>query len=156
MSSDPRLAITLCGIDLGSPLVNGSGTLDAAMAGTLGLAAYVTKTVTLHPREGNSPPRIAEAPAGMVNSIGLANPSLDSFLERHLPRLSELGVPVIVSVGGWSQSEYATAVDRLSQEPAVAAIELNVSCPNVASEGETFGCDPAHRARRAHGTRRNR
>ena len=143
MSSDPRLATTLCGIDLHSPLVNGSGTLDAATAGTLGLAAYVTKTVTLHPREGNPPPRIAETPAGMVNSIGLANPGLDGFLERHLPRLSELGVPLIVSVGGWSQSEYATAVTRLSQEPAVAAIELNVSCPNVETGCISIGSDPA-------------
>jgi dihydroorotate dehydrogenase (NAD+) catalytic subunit len=140
------LATTLCGIALDSPLVNGSGTLDALTAGTLGLAAFVTKTVTLHPREGNPPPRIAEAPAGMVNSIGLANPGLDGFLDRHLPRLAELGVPVIVSVGGWSPAEYETAVARLAAHPAVAAIELNVSCPNVDSGCISIGTD-AHETR---------
>ncbi|MGN6379075.1 MAG: dihydroorotate dehydrogenase [Gaiellales bacterium] len=139
--SNPLLATSLCGIELGSPLVNGSGTLDAQTAGTLGLAAYVTKTVTRHPREGNPPPRIAETPSGMVNSIGLANPGLDVFLDRHLPRLAGLGVPLIVSVGGWSHGEYATAVERLSASPSVAAIELNVSCPNVDSGCISIGAD---------------
>ena len=78
--SSPDLRTELCGIALANPLVNGSGTLDALAAGTLGLGAFVTKTVTLHPREGNPPPRIAETPAGMVNSIGLANPGLDGLL----------------------------------------------------------------------------
>ena len=121
----------LCGIPLAHPLVNGSGTLDALAAGTLGLAAFVTKTVTLNPRAGNPPPRIAETPSGMVNSIGLANPGLERFCADHLPRLGELGVPVVVSVGGWSHDEYAEAVRRVSADPATAAVELNVSCPNV-------------------------
>src|SRR3954469_16584138 len=123
------------------PIVNGSGTLDALVAGTLRLGAFVTKTVTLHPREGNPPVRIAETPAGMVNSIGLANPGLDAFCAGHLPRLGELGVPVIVSVGGWSPSEDATAVARVGAHPAVAAIELNVSCPNVESGCISIGTD---------------
>jgi dihydroorotate dehydrogenase (NAD+) catalytic subunit len=144
--SSPDLRTELCGIELAHPLVNGSGTLDALAAGTLGLAAFVTKTVTLHAREGNPPPRIAETPAGMVNSIGLANPGLDAFCADHLPRLADLGVPLIVSVGGWSPAEYATAVARISAHPGVAAIELNVSCPNVESGCISIGTD-AHETR---------
>jgi dihydroorotate dehydrogenase (NAD+) catalytic subunit len=144
--SSPDLRTELCGIELAHPLVNGSGTLDALTAGTLGLSAFVTKTVTLHPREGNPPPRIAETPAGMVNSIGLANPGLEAFCADHLPRLGELGVPLIVSVGGWSPAEYATAVARIGAHPSVAAIELNVSCPNVESGCISIGTD-AHETR---------
>ena len=136
------LRTEFCGIEFDHPLVNGSGTLDALAAGTLGLAAFVTKTVTLHPREGNPPPRIAETPAGMVNSIGLANPGLDRFCSDHLPRLADLGVPVIVSVGGWSPAEYATAVARVGAHPCVVAIELNVSCPNVETGCISIGTDP--------------
>jgi len=139
----PSLHTELCGIELASPIVNGSGTLDALAAGTLGLAAFVTKTVTLHPRDGNPPPRIAETPAGMVNSIGLANPGLETFCARDLPRLAELGVPLIVSVGGWSPAEYATAVSRIAGHPRVAALELNVSCPNVESGCISIGTDAA-------------
>jgi dihydroorotate dehydrogenase (NAD+) catalytic subunit len=139
----PSLETTFCGMRLPTPFVNGSGTLDALVSGTLGFAAFVTKTVTLHPRDGNPPPRIAETPAGMVNSIGLANPGLDRFCEHDLPRLAELGVPIVASVGGWSPGEYATAVARIGAHPAVAAIELNVSCPNVESGCISIGTDPA-------------
>jgi dihydroorotate dehydrogenase (NAD+) catalytic subunit len=141
--SSPDLRTELCGIGLAHPLVNGSGTLDAMRVGTLGLAAFVTKTVTLHPRAGNPPQRIAETPAGMVNSIGLANPGLDRFCDEHLPVLAGLGVPVIVSVGGWAPSEYAAAVARIGAHPAVAAVELNVSCPNVESGCISIGTDAA-------------
>jgi dihydroorotate dehydrogenase (NAD+) catalytic subunit len=136
-------SVDLCGIRLAHPVVNGSGTLDALVSGTLGVAAYVTKTVTLRPRAGNPPRRVAETPAGMVNSIGLANPGLDAFCERTLPRLADLGVPVIVSVGGWSREEYAVAVERLAGLPAVAGIELNVSCPNVDTGCISIGTDAA-------------
>jgi dihydroorotate dehydrogenase (NAD+) catalytic subunit len=137
------LRTRLCGIELEHPLINASGTLDALLAGTLGLSAYVTKTVTLEPREGNRPPRIAETPAGMVNSIGLANPGLDRFCNHALPQLAELGVPLIVSVGGWSREQYAVAVRRLAEQPAVRAIELNVSCPNVDTGCISIGADAA-------------
>jgi len=140
--SSPELVTDICGIALDHPIVNGSGTLDALTVGTLGLAAFVTKTVTPNSRAGNPPPRVAETPAGMVNSIGLANPGLDAFCKRHLPRLAELGVPLIVSVGGWSREEYATAVARIGAHPAVAAIELNVSCPNVETGCISIGTDP--------------
>jgi dihydroorotate dehydrogenase (NAD+) catalytic subunit len=126
-------------------ILNASGCLDALTAPAVArsLDAFVTKTVTPLPREGNLPPRIAEVEQGMLNSIGLANPGIDHFLSHTLPRLSELAVPVWVSVGGFSVAEYADLCDRLDDRPEVAAIELNVSCPNVddvpASVGEIVG-----------------
>ncbi len=137
------LATEFCGIELANPLVNGSGTLDALVAGTLGLGAFVTKTVTLNPREGNPPPRIAETPSGMINSIGLANPGLERFCAHTLPQLAQLGAPLMVSVGGWSPREYEVAVERIAADPAVRVIELNVSCPNVESGCISIGTDPA-------------
>ena len=89
-------------------LLNASGCLDALAAPEVArtLDAFVTKTVTPLPREGNAPVRIAETEVGMLNAIGLANPGIDAFLERHLPRLAELGVPLWVSVGGFSLEDY--------------------------------------------------
>jgi len=126
-------------------ILNASGCLDALTAPAVArsLDALVTKTVTPLPREGNVPPRIAEVEQGMLNSIGLANLGIDHFLSHTLPRLGELAVPVWVSVGGFSVAEYADLCDRLDDRPEVAAIELNVSCPNVddvpASVGEIVG-----------------
>jgi dihydroorotate dehydrogenase (NAD+) catalytic subunit len=121
----------------GRVILNASGCLDglAAPAVVRSLNAFVTKTVTLRPRQGNLPVRIAETDCGMLNSIGLANPGIDAFMERHLPRLLALGVPVWVSVGGFSAGEYAELCARL--DPAtVATIELNLSCPNVEGPAE--------------------
>jgi dihydroorotate dehydrogenase (NAD+) catalytic subunit len=114
-------------------IFNASGCLDALTAPDVArsLDAFVTKTVTPQPRDGNAPPRITEVEQGMLNSIGLANPGIDRFVSRVLPQLSELGVPVWVSVGGFEVADYAELCDRLDDEPDVAAIELNVSCPNV-------------------------
>ena len=123
--------------------MNGSGTLDALAAGTLGLAAFVTKTVTLHPRDGNPPQRIAETPAGMVNSIGLANPGLDRFCADYLPRLAELGVPLIVSVGGWSREEYATAVARITAPARRGRARAQRLLPNVDTGCISIGTDAA-------------
>jgi dihydroorotate dehydrogenase (NAD+) catalytic subunit len=123
-------------------LLNASGCLDALTAPEIArsLDAFVTKTVTPLPREGNAPPRIAEVKDGMLNSIGLANPGIDCFVSNSLPRLTELGVPIWVSVGGFEVADYGDLCDRLDDLPEVAAIELNVSCPNVddvpASVGE--------------------
>jgi dihydroorotate dehydrogenase (NAD+) catalytic subunit len=123
-------------------ILNASGCLDALTAPEVArsLDAFVTKTVTPLPREGNAPERIAEVEHGMLNSIGLANPGIDRFLAHTLPRLGELGVPVWVSVGGFAVADYADLCDRLDDRPEVDAIELNVSCPNVddvpASVGE--------------------
>jgi dihydroorotate dehydrogenase (NAD+) catalytic subunit len=114
-------------------ILNASGCLDALTAPDVArsLDAFVTKTVTPLPREGNAPPRIAEVEHGMLNSIGLANPGIDRFLAHTLPRLGELGVPLWVSVGGFAVADYADLCDRLDDRPEVEAIELNVSCPNV-------------------------
>lgn len=126
-------------------ILNASGCLDALTAPDAArlLDAFVTKTVTPLPRGGNAPVRIAEVEHGMLNSIGLANPGIDAFLAYVLPELAELGVPVWVSVGGFSAAEYADLCDRLDDRPEVEAIELNVSCPNVddvpGSVAETVG-----------------
>jgi dihydroorotate dehydrogenase (NAD+) catalytic subunit len=123
-------------------ILNASGCLDALTTPAVArsLDAFVTKTVTPLPREGNAPARIAEVDHGMLNSIGLANPGIDRFLAHTLPRLGELGVPVWVSVGGFAVADYADLCDRLDDRPEVDTIELNVSCPNVddvpASVGE--------------------
>ena len=114
-------------------LLNASGCLDALTApGTARqLDAFVTKTVTPEPREGNAPVRIAETDAGMLNSIGLANPGREVFLAETLPQLAELGVPVWVSVGGFAAGEYADTCRALDGRDDVACVELNLSCPNV-------------------------
>ena len=114
-------------------LLNASGCLDALAAPEVArsLDAFVTKTVTPEAREGNPPVRIAETEAGMLNSIGLANPGREAFLGQTLPRLaSALDMPIWVSVGGFSAREYAETCRRLGRGE-VAAIELNLSCPNV-------------------------
>lgn len=113
-------------------LLNASGCLDALTAPdtATSLDAFVTKTVTPEPREGNPPPRIAETDAGMLNAIGLANPGREMFIAETLPRLRKLSVPIWVSVGGFNARDYAETCERLGGD-AVAAIELNLSCPNV-------------------------
>jgi dihydroorotate dehydrogenase (NAD+) catalytic subunit len=110
-------------------LLNASGCLDALTAPEVArsLDAYVTKTVTPLPREGNEPPRIAETDHGMLNSIGLQNPGRDRFLAQALPRLRHLGIPLWVSVGGFSATDYAETCEALAD----VTIELNLSCPNV-------------------------
>ena len=119
-------------------ILNASGCLDALTAPDVAatLDAFVTKTVTPRAREGNAPTRIAETDVGMLNSIGLANPGIDAFLAGTLPRLAELEIPIWVSIGGFSAEEYAYLAARLDGRPKVAAIELNVSCPNVASPAD--------------------
>jgi len=111
-------------------LLNASGCLDALTAPEVArqLDGFVTKTITPLPREGNAPPRIAETAHGMLNAIGLANPGRERFLAEVLPRLRELDVPVWVSVGGFCAADYAETCAALSD---VAAVELNLSCPNV-------------------------
>jgi dihydroorotate dehydrogenase (NAD+) catalytic subunit len=147
--------VDLCGVPLAGPVVNGSGTFDAIAARrTFGDAllerfpfhAFVSKTITLEPRQGNPPPRLWETPAGLINSIGLPNKGLEGFLSSDLPELAELPVPLIVSVMGFSRDELATLVQRIGDRDEVALIELNVSCPNVET-GLVMGADPAETAR---------
>jgi dihydroorotate dehydrogenase (NAD+) catalytic subunit len=134
--------VDFCGLRLAHPIVNGSGTFDAiaarrtfggALLDDFPFSAFVSKTITLEPRDGNPPPRLYEAPAGLINSIGLPNKGLEGFLARDLPELATLPVPLIVSVAGFSQEEFATLVEAVADRAEVAALELNVSCPNVKS-----------------------
>ena len=122
-----------------TPILNASGCLDALTAPEVAqsLDAFVTKTVTPLAREGNPPPRIAETESGMLNSIGLQNPGIDAFLEHVLPCLDALGVPIWVSVGGFSAEDYAGVCERLEDRDEVATVELNLSCPNVEEAPET-------------------
>jgi dihydroorotate dehydrogenase (NAD+) catalytic subunit len=120
-------------------VLNASGCLDALEAPEVARAldAFVTKTVTPQPREGNRPVRIAETGAGMLNSIGLENPGIDGLLRDKLPRLAELGVPLWVSVGGFAAADYAELCAALDGRPEVGTIELNLSCPNVEEAPES-------------------
>jgi dihydroorotate dehydrogenase (NAD+) catalytic subunit len=120
-------------------ILNASGCLDALEAPEVARAldAFVTKTVTPQPREGNRPVRIAETEAGMLNSIGLENPGIEGLLRDKLPRLAELGIPLWVSVGGFSASDYADLCAALDERPEVTTIELNLSCPNVEEAPES-------------------
>jgi dihydroorotate dehydrogenase (NAD+) catalytic subunit len=121
------------------PILNASGCLDALTAPEVArsLDAFVTKTVTPLPREGNAPVRIAETEAGMLNSIGLANPGIDAFLAETLPRLRYLERPLWVSVGGFCASDYGHLCERLDSHEEVSTIELNLSCPNVEEAPES-------------------
>jgi dihydroorotate dehydrogenase (NAD+) catalytic subunit len=143
--------VDFCGFELAHPIVNASGTFDAIAARRVygdelleqfPFAAFVSKTITPEPRAGNEPQRIWETPAGMINSIGLPNKGLDGFLAEDLPQLAELPVPLIVSVMGTSREEFSRLVRGVGERDEVAAIELNVSCPNVHS-GLIVGEQPA-------------
>ena len=120
-------------------LMNASGCLDALTAPEVAgaLDVFVTKTITPLPRAGNPPTRIAETDAGMLNSIGLQGPGIDAFVTAHLPRLAELETELWVSVGGFSAADFALVCERLDGEADVAALELNLSCPNVDEAPET-------------------
>lgn len=144
-------AVEFCGIELRNPVINASGTYDAIAAGKVfggdflaefPFAAFVSKTITPEPRAGNAPQRIWETPAGMINSIGLPNKGLDGFLAEDLPRLAELPVPLIVSVMATNREEFSRLVEAVDDRDEVAAIELNVSCPNVHS-GMIVGEQPS-------------
>jgi dihydroorotate dehydrogenase (NAD+) catalytic subunit len=147
-------AIDLCGIPLRGPVLNGSGTFDAiaarrafgnALLERFPFDAFVSKTITLEPRQGNPPPRLWETPAGMINSIGLPNKGLDGFLASDLPELARLPVPLVVSVMGFSRDELARLVAAVGARDEVSMLELNVSCPNVET-GLIMGADPAETA----------
>lgn len=130
------LSVRLGPLTLANPILLASGTCGygAELAGLLDFAAIgglVTKTVTPRPRAGNPPPRIAETPSGMLNSIGLENVGIDVFIAEKLPAAAQLGTKIVVSVGGHTVPDYVELARRLDSEPGVAAIELNLSCPNV-------------------------
>jgi len=138
-----KLAVELCGIALETPLIPASGTLSKEALGEVEgvYGAILPKTTTPRERAGNPPPRIAETPAGMVNSIGLQNPGVEKFLEGL--DAFDLGVPIFVSVAGDTVDEFVALCGRLAGDPRIAAVELNLSCPNVEHGGLTFCAGPA-------------
>ncbi len=150
MSSAVDMAVTVGAtrpVRLKNPVIAASGTFGYGLeyADQLDLGAIgglVTKGVSLKPRDGNPPPRICETAAGMLNAIGLANVGLEVFLEDKLPRLRDLAVAVVVNLYGEAVEEFAELARRLTAAGGVAALELNVSCPNVKAGGMAFGCAP--------------
>jgi dihydroorotate dehydrogenase (NAD+) catalytic subunit len=152
--SAPALPCELCGIELAHPIINASGTFDAiaarrafgdALIERFPFAAFVSKTVTLEPRQGNPPPRLWETSGGLINSIGLPNKGLERYLAEDLPELASLPVPLIVNVMGFTAEEVAELVSAFAEQDAVAGLELNVSCPNVET-GLVMGADPGETA----------
>jgi dihydroorotate dehydrogenase (NAD+) catalytic subunit len=119
------------------------------------LGAVVTKSIMAAPRSGRPTPRMAETPSGMLNSIGLQGPGIDTFVERDLPWLAERGARVVVSIAGNDAEEYAKLAGRLRGAPALVGVEVNISCPNVENRGLVFACDPESSARVVSGVRRN-
>jgi dihydroorotate dehydrogenase (NAD+) catalytic subunit len=144
-----------CGTEFAHPIINASGTFDAIAARRafgdqlleqFPFAAFVSKTVTLEPRQGNPPPRLWELAGGLINSIGLPNKGLDGFVAHDLPELARLPVPLIVNVMGFTRDELATLVAAFDSLDEVSMLELNVSCPNVET-GLVMGADPNETAR---------
>jgi len=144
------LKTRLGSLELTHPVINASGTFDVLAADDIlaadlfanfPFAAYVPKTVTLQPRIGNEPPRLYETAAGLLNSIGLANKGIDNFIADDLPRLAGLPVPLIASIAGENTGDYGLCAGMLDGCVDVAAVELNVSCPNVELDGKALGCD---------------
>ena len=137
----PELRVTLGSLTLANPVLVAAGTfgygVEFAQSLRLDrLGAVITKTLTRQPREGHPPPRLAETPAGLLNAVGLQNVGLEPFLSEKLPALSACRVPIIVSVLGETAEDIRWLCGRLDREPAVAAIELNLSCPNLKGHAE--------------------
>ena len=140
------LRVQLGRLELANPVMVASGTFGfarevQALVDLSRLGGIVPKTVTAAPRQGNSPWRTVETAAGMLNAIGLDNDGIDAFIAHHLPYLGELGPAIIVSIAGRDQQEFVDLAQRLDGHPSVAALELNISCPNV-SGGIDFGTSP--------------
>jgi len=153
------MEVELAGLRLQNPVMPASGTFGFGeeYEGYLdlnSLGAIVTKSVTLEPTPGNPPPRVAETPAGLLNSIGLQNPGLEVFLREKMPFLRQLRPPVIVNIAGRTLEEYVELARRLDGVDGVAALEVNISCPNVKEGGLAFGSSPEQAARLIRAVRR--
>ena len=148
-----RLSVNLLGIELDNPVIPASGTFGygrefAELYDINCLGTFSFKGTTLRPRLGNPLPRIAEAPAGMLNAVGLQNPGVDRVISEELPRLKTVfRKPVMANVSGFSVEEYAETCARLDACDQVGWLEVNISCPNVHDGGMSFGTDPAMAAR---------
>ena len=141
------LAVKLGPLALANPITTASGTFGYGLEFTdfvdlSSLGGLCTKGLSLKPHAGNPPPRICETPAGMLNAIGLQNVGIDAFLSEKLPKLRALGATVIANVWGDLEDDYVTVVRALEGAEGIAAIELNISCPNVRQGGMLFGNSP--------------
>jgi dihydroorotate dehydrogenase (NAD+) catalytic subunit len=148
MSEQIDISVDFAGLKLTNPVFTASGTCgygdeltDFMDINQLG--GFITKSVTAKPRQGNDTPRVVETDSGMLNAIGLANIGLDAFIQDKLPIIAKLTVPVFVNVAGETIDDYVAVMQRLATEQAIAGFELNISCPNVATGGLSFGTDPA-------------
>jgi dihydroorotate dehydrogenase (NAD+) catalytic subunit len=142
------MQVTLGPLTLRNPVMAASGAYGfgeeyAPYCPTRLLGAVMVKGLTPRPRSGNPPPRLAETPAGLLNAVGLENPGLEEFVRSYLPRLRALDTAVIVNIAGFSAEDYALLARALSGREGVAALEVNISCPNVKCGGLAFGSDPA-------------
>lgn len=147
MANRVNLKVELAGINLQNPVITASGTFgygreysDYYDPSVLG--GVIVKGTTLLPRPGNAAPRITETPAGMLNAIGLENPGVESFINDILPGLRAANITVIANIAGNTIEEYALLAARLDGQAGIAALELNISCPNVKQGGLQFGTDP--------------
>jgi dihydroorotate dehydrogenase (NAD+) catalytic subunit len=146
--TDPRLAMTLCGIQLRNPVLAASGTFAyglefASLVDLNALGGLVVKGLSREPIEGNPPPRLIEATDGMINSVGLQNIGVRAFAAEKLPGLAKLQTAVFANVFGYQADDYAEVVRVLEDHPGLAGYELNVSCPNTRHGGIYFSSDPA-------------
>src|SRR3972149_11784885 len=146
------LSVNLNGLKLKNPVMTASGTFGYGVefsphmnVGRLG--GVVVKGLSLNPREGNPPPRIVETPCGMLNAIGLQNVGVDYFVREKLKFLKKVRTPVIANIFGETVEEYSEVARRLDASEGVAAVEINISCPNVKKGGIVFGTDPAEASR---------
>ena len=142
-----RMITNIGGISMKNPLITASGTCGygremAELFDLSILGGISVKGTTLEPRLGNKPPRIAETPSGMLNSVGLQNPGIEMVIKKELPFLSQFDTAVILNIAGHSIEEYGLIAERLDEVPNLAAVEINISCPNVKAGGMAFGVDP--------------
>ena len=146
-TDNPSLQVNLGSLKLKNPVIAASGTFGYGeeYSGIIPLEALggiVTKGLSLEPRQGNPPPRLAETPAGMLNAIGLENVGLEIFLQEKLPFLRKARCPVLVNIFGSTVEEYAELAKRLSAVDGIAGLEVNISCPNVKAGGAIFAAEP--------------
>jgi dihydroorotate dehydrogenase (NAD+) catalytic subunit len=147
MNREPNLETALGPLRLRTPVLVASGTFGygpeyADLVDLNRLGALVVKGISLNPTRGNPPPRTVEVASGLINAIGLQNPGVDGFLRNYLPFLRRFDVPVIVNIWGHTTEEYAEVAARFDDVEGIAALELNVSCPNIKEGSRTFGTQP--------------
>jgi dihydroorotate dehydrogenase (NAD+) catalytic subunit len=142
----PDLSLKIGRLTLKNPVGTASGTYGKGIEflpfyDTSRLGCVVVKTITKQPRPGNPPPRLVETAGGLLNSIGLPNPGVEAYVEKELPKLRTLGAPLVINIAGHDAAEFAELAQRLEREPGIDALELNMSCPNVAG-GLDFSTSP--------------